>query len=412
LVAAYVRRGETAEAEALVLRALELGLTPNEVTLQPALLHAIQQGQPERVEVLMDKMMSWRLPQKDLHPATKDAFNDVLGMFVQRRDALKVEHWLLKAGQSGCTPGQDAFDAVVLLFAEVDPAKAEEWLSRALRTEYRLPDSCFEAVIRAWLRTAQPDAVSKANHWLSKMHGDQRVPSDDALREAVHLSTQECDVVHAEAWITQLLARGDGSVDDLRRGLFNAALTAGDCACAERQLAALQGAEPDRTQRLIVAFAEEGQAARSKAVLERYRALGGPLTPEMGASVLTACAAVGDAEGAEAVARALSAGGVTLSNNQAAVLRQLLGERRFSALAAGDYRGYDGSEEPSTAPASTLSSPMVDEGRSRNSSARGSPKGTTRRLSERGGTASKVVSKNVSPKALSRRDRAGTAPLP
>eukprot|EP00928_Gymnodinium_smaydae_P020442 TRINITY_DN178_c2_g1_i1.p1 TRINITY_DN178_c2_g1~~TRINITY_DN178_c2_g1_i1.p1 ORF type:complete len:672 (-),score=120.87 TRINITY_DN178_c2_g1_i1:66-2081(-) len=328
LVGALRQRGQMDKAEAWVENALDLGLSPSEPSLETAMTAAVRKGNPTYVENFMAKLMRRKAPPKSV-------FNIVIRMFVELRDAMKVEQWLLKAGQSGWTPEQGAFDAVVLLFSDTDAVKAEEWLSRALRTDYRLPDACFEAVVRAFLRNRD---VAKANEWLSRAHADKRLPSDATLREAASLSMEAGSLVHAEAWMTFLVAHGDSSVDGLRRELFDASLQVGDTACAERQLTALGGPEPDRTQRLVVAYAEQGQAARSKAVLERYCALGGLLTPEISSSVLSACATVGDAEGTEAAARALAASatgnGPPLNSAQVAMLRRALGDERAIGLLA------------------------------------------------------------------------------
>merc|ERR1719216_358479 len=105
----------------------------------------------------------------------RDLFNELIRAFTEQRDAHKGEEWLLNAGQSGWTPERAAFDAVVVLYAEIDAGKAEEWLSRAQQTEYRLPNESFTAVIQAFLRTGN---VAKVNEWLSRMLAEGRAPDD------------------------------------------------------------------------------------------------------------------------------------------------------------------------------------------------------------------------------------------
>ena len=96
----------------------------------------------------------------------------------------KVEEWLLNAGQSGWTPEQFAFESVVLLFSERDVAKAEEWLSRSLQTDYRLPDVCYDAVVQALVLSR--DSMRVAD-WIQRMVQDGRTPNDQTLQEAILL---------------------------------------------------------------------------------------------------------------------------------------------------------------------------------------------------------------------------------
>merc|ERR1740123_567717 len=115
-------------------------------------------GFTQKVEEVLSQMK-----RHQVRPA-KELFDMVIRMFADKRDPVKVEEWLLNAGQSGWTPEQAAFESVVLLYAEVDPVKAEEWLTRAQQTEYRLPDTCFSAVVQVFLRVG---SAAKVNEWLS-----------------------------------------------------------------------------------------------------------------------------------------------------------------------------------------------------------------------------------------------------
>eukprot|EP00927_Polykrikos_kofoidii_P034548 TRINITY_DN29297_c0_g1_i1.p1 TRINITY_DN29297_c0_g1~~TRINITY_DN29297_c0_g1_i1.p1 ORF type:complete len:1542 (+),score=258.49 TRINITY_DN29297_c0_g1_i1:62-4627(+) len=344
VVASLEQKGESAKAEAWVTQALDKGITPNDACFEVAMLHAVRQalqsppGQAQqeaagRVEDLMGKLLQVTVPKKEF-------FNTTIRMFAELRDAAKVETWLLKAGQSGWTPEQAAFDAVVLLFAEANPFKSEEWLSRALQTDYRLSDECFEAVVRAFCRMG---AAAKANGWLARMHADNRDSSAETIYEVANLAAEVNDLQHAEAWLGQLSQRKtEKSVESLRRDICDAALSSGDVACAERQMEALEGAEPERTSRLVTLCAQNGDPNRAKGILERYRLRGGPLTPEISASILAACAVAGDADGAEAAARAVFASVKSLSHDQACQVRQAFGDedkasRLLSEFGADTY---------------------------------------------------------------------------
>lgn len=262
----------------------------------------------------------------------QEVFDAMIRMFADYADALKVEQWLLEAGQSGWTPEPTAFEHVVFLFAQIDSTKAEEWLSRAQQTDYRLPNTCFEAVVQAFVRAGN---APKANEWLSRMLNDERVPSDALLQDAVSLLVSSGDVAHAEAWLTQLTARPSASLEPLWRdsclNLFGSALRSGDLACAERQLELLGDAEPTRTESVVMAHLSRGDAASAKAALERYRANGGAPTPEINLATLSSCAAAGDREGAEAMARRLAHTG-NLSIAEVPVLAQVMGDVAANAL--------------------------------------------------------------------------------
>jgi len=282
------------------------------------------QGLCQEAENVMGQMM-----RMGVQPS-KQMFDNVIGAFAEKRDAAKVEEWLLQAGQSGWTPDQAAFDAVVLLYAERDSLKAEEWLTRYQQTEYRLPDECYDAVILAFVRG---NNVHKANEWLSRMMFQHRLPSDSTLHQVIVLLMERRDVKGAESWLAQLSGRSTASTSSLRQTLFDAAMSAGELTVAERQLAALNVADQDRTCRVAMAHAERGDGARSKALLERYRALGGATTLEINAAMLAACSASGDAVGAEAAARAVAAV-VPLTSTQVAMLRHAMAEDVATALIA------------------------------------------------------------------------------
>uniref|UniRef100_A0A7S1S2U5 Pentacotripeptide-repeat region of PRORP domain-containing protein n=1 Tax=Alexandrium catenella TaxID=2925 RepID=A0A7S1S2U5_ALECA len=295
---------------------------PSEASFFGVISSLCQLGSVQRAEELTLQMMRQRVrPGKEL-------FNMLIRMFSDHHDAPKVEEWLLNAGQSGWTPEQAAFDAVVLLYADVDALKAEEWLSRGQQTEYRLPDECYGAVVQAFLRLGNS---SKVNEWLSRMLGENRVPSDSLLREVISLHIETGDIPRAEAWLTQLAGRSSASVDGLRTALFDAAMRAGDIVYAERQLAALSEADAERTMQAVSALMERGDAARAKVLCERYRSLGGTPTLEICNALLYTCAATGDADGAERAIRAL-ASVEPVSESQAVLLRRAMGEERAADL--------------------------------------------------------------------------------
>jgi hypothetical protein len=286
------------------------------------MLLACREGDVEKAEAVMLQMVHFRLR------GSPEIFDIMIRMFSERRDALKVEEWLLNAGQSGWTPGQEAFESVVQLFAQIDAAKAEERLSRAQQTEYRLPDLCFDVVIRAFLRVSN---ASKANEWLSRMLNDGRSPSESTLQEAVTLLIESGDVPHAEAWLAQLASRYSVPVDAHCFALFNAAMNAGDFDCAERQLEAIGDTDPGRTQALVMAHSNRGDAARAKAVLERYRKLGGVPTAEINLAMLSTCAAAEDREGAQALAKMLAHSG-NLTMSEFPLLQRAMGDEQASAI--------------------------------------------------------------------------------
>jgi pentatricopeptide repeat protein len=311
-----------AKAEEWLWKALEMGTVPGEASFNTVVLAACRQGAVEKAEDVLMQMLHNRLRP------SKEIFDVMIRMFSERGDALKVEEWLLNAGQSGWTPEPAAFESVVMLYAQIDAAKAEEWLSRAQQTEYRLPDTCFDVVVRAFLRVRNPQ---KANEWLSRMHSDGRSPSENTLQEAVSLLIESGDVPHAEIWLSQLANRSTLPVDTHCLALYGAAMRAGDLPCAERQLEALGDTDPERTQRVVMAHASKGDAARAKAVLERYRDLGGSPTREINLAMLSTCAAAKDRDGAEAVARMLADKG-HFSREEVPLLHRAMGDEQASRL--------------------------------------------------------------------------------
>lgn len=308
-------------AEEWLWRGIDVGVVPSETCFSALIFAHCQHGEVERAEDVLVQMLNARLRP------LKEVFDSVIRLFSERRDALKVEEWLLNAGQSGWTPEQAAFESVIMLYAAIDPTKAEEWVSRAQQTEYRLPDSCFDAVVRAFTRTGN---AAKASESLARMLADERVPSDASLQGAVAALIAADDVSHAEDWLAQLTGRSS-DIRDLRVALFASALRTGDLACADRQLAMLGDKDPERTQRVVLAHVDRGDVVRAKAALERYRALGGEPTPEINLVMLSTCVKAGDTEGVEAMARLMASSG-QLSKSQAPMLRHALGDEQTAAL--------------------------------------------------------------------------------
>jgi len=166
VILALQGEGESTRADEWLWYALESGVTPSEESFGSIVLAACRHGATEKVEDAMMQMLNLRM-----RPSMQ-IFSVVISMFTQLRDAPRVEKWLLIAGQSGWTPEQWAFEAVVLLFAERDCLKAEEWLSRAQQMEHRLPDSCYDAVVQSFMRAGN---ATKASEWRSRM-GVERPP--------------------------------------------------------------------------------------------------------------------------------------------------------------------------------------------------------------------------------------------
>jgi len=323
LAAADSAKG-TLKSEEWLWRAMDLNIVPHEASFSAVVRTACEQGLADKAEDVLLQMLHGHVRMRP----SKEIFDVIIRMFAERCDAPKVEEWLLNAGQSGWTPEQAAFVSVVQLYAQVDSLKAEEWLSRAQQTEYRLPADCFESVIRSFTRTGN---AAKTNDWLSRMLSDERMPSESTLQEATALLIDAGDVSNAEAWLTHLASRSNLPLDDLYLALFETSMVAGDLSCAERQLATIRDADPMRTQQVVMAWVERGDAPNAKASLERYRSLGGAPTPEIHLAMLQLCVPESEAEDAEAIARSLAAAG-KLTRAQAPLLQHLLGDERCAAL--------------------------------------------------------------------------------
>jgi len=322
VIAALSHSGDTTRAQEWLRQMIESGMVPSETSFNTIVLAACDEGVAQTVEELMMTMIRMRL-----RPG-KDIFDAVLRLFSHRRDSAKVEEWLLNAGQSGWTPEQYAFEAAVLLFAETDGGKADEWLSRAQQTEYKLSDACFCAVIRAFNRVGR---VDKATDRLSRMIQDGRSPTEETIREVVGALADAGDVPLAEAWLAQLTGRSGEGIDDLRRVLFDASMRTNDVACAEQQLALISSPDADRTQKLAEVLAESGDPERARAVLQSYVALGGPPSPEITTSLLSVCASLNDSSGAEAAAIAFAAV-AELNDLHLSLLRHAVGDLRTEAI--------------------------------------------------------------------------------
>lgn len=290
IILALDRDGKSARAAQWLWHTLEKGMVPSEASFNCVVLGACREGSPQTVEEAMQNMFRLRiLPCKEI-------FNEVIRLFSARHEAQKVELWLLNAGQSGHTPGQSAFEDVVLLFAETDASKADEWLSRAQQTEYQLPDKCFCAVVQAFTHLGR---VDKATDRLSRMIQEGRTPSEESLHDVVAALADAGDVTLAEAWLGQLIGGSSSSspsLDGLRCKICDAALhTESDITCAEQQLSLLSEPDARRTQRIASRLAERGEQARALALLQRFCALGGPVTAEISAAIVAASAAQEDA---------------------------------------------------------------------------------------------------------------------
>jgi len=336
LISALDNVGNSEKAEEWLWQALERAIVPNETSFNKIILAACRRGSSQKVEEIMARML-----QQRIRPS-QQIFNTVIRMFSEQHKAPKVEEWLLNAGQAGWTPEQIAFESVVILFAEVDALKAEEWLSRAQRTDYQLPDVCFNAVIEAFVRVRN---LTKANEWLSRMFGEKRMPSSTILHDVANLLIETGGAPHADAWLKLFSMCNNTLVDELRRALLDAFMEAGNVDCAEKQLMALSIADAKRTQTIAFALLELGDAARAKNALDGYHRIGGVATPEINAALLTTCVAMNDIEGTEAVARLLAAA-APLTNAQASILQNALGNERAEAFMADFKHDKTSSTEP------------------------------------------------------------------
>jgi len=322
VICAFEQKDDNAKAEEWLARAVQCGLVPSEASFNVVILAACLEGNSQKVEDIMSQMI-----RNGVRPC-KELFNVVIRMFAEQRNPHKVEEWLLKAGNMRWTPDQSAFEAAVALYAEVDPGKSEEWLSRSQQTDYRLSDACFNAVVSAHLNHGRAD---KASDWLSRMLEDGRLPSDVLVREAVTRLATSGDLGRAEAWLSRLADTGGSSRDDMRKVLFDAALQVGEMACAVRQLQALGSVDPGRTLLANSALIERGEAAWGHSVLQDFCNSGGVATSEILSAILVGCAATGDADESERAARKLVES-QPLKDAEVLLLQQAMGEERAATL--------------------------------------------------------------------------------
>merc|ERR1712217_311911 len=102
-----------------------------------------------------------------------------------------------------------------------------------------------------------------------------------------------------------------------------------------------------RTQRLAAALTERGELERTRAVLQRYISLGGEQTAEISTALLSVCAALSDAAGAEAAAASLATM-APLNDMQMALLQRAVGEDRVEDF--GSAEGANGAVENTYVP--------------------------------------------------------------
>eukprot|EP00434_Breviolum_minutum_P029232 symbB.v1.2.025854.t1/scaffold2539.1/size76650/2 len=344
LVMAYERCDNIAKAEEWLWRALQSGIIPREECFGTVVVALCKQGAALKVEDTMAQMMHLRMRPP------KEVFDKVIGLFAKQRNPIKVEEWLLNAGQSGWTPHQAAFEAVVKLYAEVDTMKAEEWLRRSQETQYRLPDTCYYPVIMGLLRNGNPQ---KAEDVLSMMKANEFPIDDVVLQEVIALHAEVGNCLRAEN-LLETMENPRSNLDDLRLGIIDSALRAGEIEVAERQVLLLADPEISRSKQVAAALSEAGDDSRAKAVLESHCAVSGEAPPDICTALLSVCAALGDLRGAEASAQLLLQSG-PLSEAQVALLRQTLGDRAEDLLraappappqkAAATSRGVNGTRQ-------------------------------------------------------------------
>lgn len=350
LVMAYERCDNIAKAEEWLWRALQSGIIPREECFGTVVVALCKQGAALKVEDTMAQMMHLRMRPP------KEVFDKVIGLFAKQRNPIKVEEWLLNAGQSGWTPHQAAFEAVVKLYAEVDTMKAEEWLRRSQETQYRLPDTCYYPVIMGLLRNGNPQ---KAEDVLSMMKANEFPIDDVVLQEVIALHAEVGNCLRAEN-LLETMENPRSNLDDLRLGIIDSALRAGEIEVAERQVLLLADPEISRSKQVAAALSEAGDDSRAKAVLESHCAVSGEAPPDICTALLSVCAALGDLRGAEASAQLLLQSG-PLSEAQVALLRQTLGDRAEDLLraappappqkAAATSRGVNGTRSSRRMPA-------------------------------------------------------------
>merc|ERR1712151_246589 len=115
----------------------------------------------------------------------------------------------------------------------------------------------------------------------------------------------------------------------------------GDITCAEQQFTLLAEPGPARTHRLATALQDQGEPERTRAVLQRYSSLGGEPTPEISNTLLSVCAALNDAAGAELAASTLATM-APLNDMQLALLQRAVGEDAGDSNAAAGEPAHGG----------------------------------------------------------------------
>lgn len=266
---------------------------------------------------------------------TKELFDEVIQAFAEKKDAAKVDEWIIQAGHQNYTPAQAAFEAVVNLYSETQALKADEWLRRVQNIDpalnYKLPLACYDGVVRSLLR--MKEAV-KASSWLLHiMHENAAEPSDATLEEGILLFIETRDLSTAEACLGLLFERNAPSASGLGDSLLDAALGTEDLDTPDRQLS-LTNNRDEIAQKIIVRLASSGDTARAREALDRFQSSGGQSTPEMGQALLAASAQSSDAASAEAAARLLGSLGTRLDRQAATQLKQAMGDQRAAALLA------------------------------------------------------------------------------
>lgn len=382
LVMAFDRMENVPKAEEWLWRALQSGMLPREECFGTVIVGLCKTGFQGKVEDTMTQMMQMRMRPP------KEVFDKVIGMFARQRNPVKVEEWLLNAGQSGWTPHQAAFEAVVKLYAECDTMKAEEWLRRSQETQYRLPDTCYYPVIMGLLRSGNPQ---KAEDVLSMMKANDFPVDDAVLHEVIALHAEVGNCIRAEN-LMDTLQQPSSNLDDLRLGIIDSAVRAGEIEVAERQVLLLADPEISRTKQVAAVLSEAGDDVRAKAVLENHCAVSGEAPPDICTALLQVCAALGDLRGAEASAQLLLQSG-PLSEAQLALLRQTLGDRAEDLLSAAPRaqpqkaaapatsRGVNGTRSSRRVPAqrSQILNKNQKPGATSPTSKSGSPKATPKR---------------------------------
>lgn len=250
--------------------------------------------------------------------------------------------------------------------------KAEEWLRRSQETQYRLPDTCYYPVIMGLLRSGNPQ---KAEDVLSMMKANDFPVDDAVLHEVIALHAEVGNCIRAEN-LMDTLQQPSSNLDDLRLGIIDSAVRAGEIEVAERQVLLLADPEISRTKQVAAVLSEAGDDLRAKAVLENHCAVSGEAPPDICTALLQVCAALGDVRGAEV-----------------ALIRQTLGDRAEDLLSAAPRaqpqkaaapatsRGVNGTRSSRRVPAqrSQILNKNQKPGATSPTSKSGSPKATPKR---------------------------------